>query len=403
VLNNSGQITNVKIGENGTAEINNYNYIKKITGEAITDDSKKGKIGMNIVNRGTIDYVLTGSESHNIIDNEGGHLALETGKGNESIIIAGQKGVSIQGGNGKAYLMLYNKYTGTAMKVPYDGTEAAKKGIEQLLKDKWTFDKPEGTIKEEKLKAEIDDYYKYAMEYYNDSNNNWFIPYKNDVKGIWDLLDLLSEEYNLNDYDVKLLKADAVFYSGNTVQEMSAEFYVMNSPKNDLEGISFINIMSSLSRLSSNKKALETRTDINESFKGFKFSNKGTVKTGTETFYRTMSKADYETFVKTGKVPATSETFISPTQSFSEGYNGVTVEFKVKAGTTNELASVGVRDSSGVVRDAYGNMPTVSKGWKPNNAYFKGEDGQINIGLGKGTALDIFNNSIVESKVVGGR
>lgn len=48
-------------------------------------------------------------------------------------------------------------------------------------------------------------------------------------------------------------------------------------------------------------------------------------------------------------------------------------------------------------------MPTVSKGWKPNNAYFKGEDGQINIGLGKGKGLDIFNDSIVESKVVGGR
>jgi hypothetical protein len=138
-------------------------------------------------------------------------------------------------------------------------------------------------------------------------------------------------------------------------------------------------------------------------FKNFARNIEGASKTGTETFYRTMSKADYETFVKTGKVPATSETFISPTQSFSEGYNGVTVEFKVKAGTTNELASVGVRDSSGVVRDAYGNMPPVSKGWKPNNAYFKGEDGQINIGLGKGTALDIFNNSIVESKVVGGR
>jgi hypothetical protein len=33
-----------------------------------------------------------------------------------------------------------------------------------------------------------------------------------------------------------------------------------------------------------------------------------------------MSKADYDTFVATGKVPATSETFISPTKAFSEGY-----------------------------------------------------------------------------------
>ena len=52
-----------------------------------------------------------------------------------------------------------------------------------------------------------------------------------------------------------------------------------------------------------------------------------------ETFYRTMSKEDYEEFVKTGKVPATSETFISPTQGFSENYDGVMVKFSMKPGT----------------------------------------------------------------------
>lgn len=50
-----------------------------------------------------------------------------------------------------------------------------------------------------------------------------------------------------------------------------------------------------------------------------------------------MMKNKYETFVKMGKRPTTNETFISPTKSFSEKYSGVTVEFKVKAGTTNEL------------------------------------------------------------------
>lgn len=48
-------------------------------------------------------------------------------------------------------------------------------------------------------------------------------------------------------------------------------------------------------------------------------------------------------------------------------------------------------------------MPTVNKGWHTINVYFKGEGGQINIGLGRGAELDIFNNNIIEYKVTGGR
>ena len=106
-INNRGIIDTIKVGENGTAEINNYNYINKITGGAITDDSKKGKIGMNIVNRGTIDYVLTGSDSQNVIDNEGGHLTLETGEENKTIVVSGQKGVAVKNGKGKLVYLLY--------------------------------------------------------------------------------------------------------------------------------------------------------------------------------------------------------------------------------------------------------------------------------------------------------
>lgn len=116
-----------------------------------------------------------------------------------------------------------------------------------------------------------------------------------------------------------------------------------------------------------------------------------------------MSKADYETFIKTGKVPATKETFISSTQSFSEAYDGATVEFKLKSGTTNALEQIGVRDTSNLTKGAYSNMPIVQKGWTPSNAFFKGEGNQINIGLGKGSALDIFNNNIIGHTPVGGR
>ncbi|MHB8065615.1 MAG: hypothetical protein ACYDG2_23855, partial [Ruminiclostridium sp.] len=133
VLNNSGQITNVKIGENGTAEINNYNYIKKITGGAITDDSKKGKIGMNIVNSGYIGEIHTGAYSENKIGNDAfigwvdtglhnstdmsgsGYTAYASGKGNINYNINGVK-VSAD---------IYNKAK----------TEAQKK-IEEILAQK---------------------------------------------------------------------------------------------------------------------------------------------------------------------------------------------------------------------------------------------------------------------------
>ena len=49
-----------------------------------------------------------------------------------------------------------------------------------------------------------------------------------------------------------------------------------------------------------------------------------------ETYYRTMSEEDYNTLVKTKKLPATRETCISPTKGYSQKYDGVLVEFKVK-------------------------------------------------------------------------
>jgi hypothetical protein len=114
----------------------------------------------------------------------------------------------------------------------------------------------------------------------------------------------------------------------------------------------------------------------------------------SETFYRTMSQADHQTLLRTGKLPPTAETFTSPTRAFSEAYEGVTVEFRVNAGTTESLSTIGVRDASAVARQAYPNMPTVSEGWTAQNAFFKGEGGQVNIGLGRGDALDLFNNNI---------
>jgi RHS repeat-associated protein len=113
-----------------------------------------------------------------------------------------------------------------------------------------------------------------------------------------------------------------------------------------------------------------------------------------ETYYRTLSKQHYDQLTKTGKLPATSETFISPTESFSQNYNGALVRFDMKPGTTDALAKIGVRDTSPKAVETYPDMPVVSKGWNDFNAFFKGEGEQINIGLGRGAGLDTFNSLI---------
>ena len=121
---------------------------------------------------------------------------------------------------------------------------------------------------------------------------------------------------------------------------------------------------------------------------------------GYEVYYRTMSLKNYESFKKTGKIPATGETTISPTQGFSEGYDGVLVKFKVKKGTTDKLIDIGVRDGSPILADEFPNMSKSTNKWGKNHARFKKEGGQLNIGLGKEKALNIFNENIVEADVI---
>jgi hypothetical protein len=113
-----------------------------------------------------------------------------------------------------------------------------------------------------------------------------------------------------------------------------------------------------------------------------------------ETYYRTMSDQHLQTLNDTGKLSPTKETFISPTQSFSEGYDGNLVKFTLEPGTTESLMQIGVRNISELTNRLLPDMPIVSKGWAKYFAFFKGEGDQINIGLGKGPALDIFNDAI---------
>jgi len=57
---------------------------------------------------------------------------------------------------------------------------------------------------------------------------------------------------------------------------------------------------------------------------------------------------------------------------------------------------MGVRNTANVFSGtAYESLPTVEGGWTESNAFFKAEDNVINIGLGRGAALNKFNANIV--------
>lgn len=117
-----------------------------------------------------------------------------------------------------------------------------------------------------------------------------------------------------------------------------------------------------------------------------------------------MSRSDYDYLRMTGELPATGETFISPTKVFSSDYDGVMVRFEVNNGTASMLEKIGLSngDRAMLARTVYPDMPYVSGvKWSENFVLFKAEGSQINIGLGKGKALEIFNSNISTFNKVG--
>ena len=141
-----------------------------------------------------------------------------------------------------------------------------------------------------------------------------------------------------------------------------------------------------------------------------------------ETYYRTISQEHYDILKNTGKMPAgyNGETFISPSSLYVQKYDygGVTLEFKLNPGTTNELMNIGIKNrGGGIMLDSnynYSKLPNAPKGWGNNHAMFKLETTiqkkpiikdpyNVNIGLGRegGKALNIFNDNIIDYKVIG--
>lgn len=105
----------------------------------------------------------------------------------------------------------------------------------------------------------------------------------------------------------------------------------------------------------------------------------------------------------------TGETTTSPTRAFSESYEGYLVQFKMKKGTIDELKLIGVTDGNPLVKRLFGKMPMNSEvggNWSKSKARFKVEtlritnSKQVNIALGQGEALNIFNNNIIEYQLI---
>ncbi|MEE3609772.1 hypothetical protein [Avibacterium paragallinarum] len=131
-------------------------------------------------------------------------------------------------------------------------------------------------------------------------------------------------------------------------------------------------------------------------------------KYGNEIYYRSLSEKDYKHLLLEGKIPSTSETFVSPLAEYSKQYNGILVRFYTNPGTSISLQDIGVVGNSATKREVFPSMERAQKGWATRNqVLFKLEGrnnsmninngkGVVNTGLGKTEGLDIFNENIIK-------
>ncbi|MBQ4776496.1 hemagglutinin repeat-containing protein [Pectobacterium versatile] len=120
---------------------------------------------------------------------------------------------------------------------------------------------------------------------------------------------------------------------------------------------------------------------------------------GNEIVYRTMSPEQFRQFERTGVMPATTETSVSPVLSYSSKYDGITVKITVKSGTFSELEKIGIAANSAAAKELP-NMSTQTGKWMETNTRFKVEGGQMTTQLGQGKGMEIFNKNIVHFEQV---
>ena len=125
---------------------------------------------------------------------------------------------------------------------------------------------------------------------------------------------------------------------------------------------------------------------------------------GNEIVYRTMSEEHFEILQQTGRLPGTGETSLAPLEVFSRDYDGVLLRLTTKPGTFEQLQEIGIAANK-PASIAFPEMSTQTGRWNLTNARFKVEAtrrleinnglGIMNTQLGRGTALDIFNDNLI--------
>jgi len=121
---------------------------------------------------------------------------------------------------------------------------------------------------------------------------------------------------------------------------------------------------------------------------------------GGEVFYRTISQENYDELLSTGRMPGTTETSTSPTQAFSEDYEGVLIKYYLNNGTIDQLRTIGRTDGSNLVTEQFGDMPLGTSGWINDFIRFKKEGNQVNIQLGRGPGINIFNDNLKAFEII---
>jgi len=116
---------------------------------------------------------------------------------------------------------------------------------------------------------------------------------------------------------------------------------------------------------------------------------------GNEIMYRTMSPKHLKLLEGTGQIPFTGETSISPLLAYSNKYDGITVKFTTKPGTSAQLQQIGIAANKPAAIELP-HLSTQTGKWNQTHARFKVEKGQMTTQLGQGKALDIFNNNILD-------
>ncbi len=117
--------------------------------------------------------------------------------------------------------------------------------------------------------------------------------------------------------------------------------------------------------------------------------------------YRAMSDAEWQAVQSNNglSIGNGTENFVSTSKAYSEGYIGqpgydVLVEFTVQPKTVQDLAKIGVKDQSNLIKNSgFDDLTPVSSGWSADKAFFKGEGTAVNIGLGA-QSVNTFNGNI---------